>query len=60
MIMDERKEHRLTVIERTTDKEDVIETPSKIVRQTNPIAKKLLEFHHEKISKFSVKDLFKN
>ncbi len=26
----------------------------------NPLAKKLLEFHHEKIGKFSVRDLFKS
>lgn len=27
--------------------------------QTNPIAKKFVEFHHENPEKFSVKDLFK-
>lgn len=27
--------------------------------QTSPISKRLVEFHHEQIGKFSVKDLFK-
>ena len=29
-------------------------------RQTNPIAKKFLEFHNENLGKFNVKDLFKH
>ena len=58
MTMDERK---LTVIERTEEQtEQKVEKPVEQVRQTNPIAKKLLQFHHEKIGKFSVKDLFRN
>jgi hypothetical protein len=28
-------------------------------RFTNPLARKLLEFHHEKIGKFSVRELFR-
>ena len=47
------------------DKRDfiVIETKTKepakaVSRQTNPIAKKFVEFHNEK-EKFSVKELFK-
>lgn len=32
---------------------------SKVSHQTNPIAKKFLEFQKENIGKFSVKDLFK-
>jgi len=35
------------------------ETAAPKTRQTNPIAKKLVEFHQEKIGKFKVKDLFK-
>ena len=58
--MDER---RLTVIEQTeTDSprvEEKTEKPAKVERQTNPIAQKLLKFHHEKIGKFSVKDLLR-
>lgn len=56
--MDDRKERKLTVIERTEEAEKVVEKQPKS-RQTNPIAKKLLSFHFEKPSKFSVKDLFK-
>ena len=48
------------------DKRDftLIENETKIkekpaTHQTNPIAKKFLEFHKEKIDKFSVKELFK-
>ncbi len=57
--MDERKITKLTVIENT--KTDEVEKVSKssAVRHTNPIMKKALEFHQEKVGKFSVKDLFK-
>lgn len=55
--MDENKERKLTVIENTKTEEAQNE-PVK-TRQTNPITKKLLEFHHENLKKFSVKDLFK-
>ncbi|CCY25099.1 MAG: hypothetical protein KIC80_05620 [Brachyspira sp.] len=56
--MDEKKERKLTVIERT---ETDVQAPEKQTasRQTNPIVKKLISFHMEKASKFSVKDLFK-
>ncbi|MDR1168255.1 MAG: hypothetical protein LBK53_05115 [Heliobacteriaceae bacterium] len=54
--MDEKR--KLTVIEKTDEK--IGETPKKTARQTNPIAKKLLRFHHNEIAKFSVKDLFKS
>lgn len=55
--MDENKERKLTVIENTKT-EEAQKEPVK-TRQTNPITKKLLEFHHENLKKFSVKDLFK-
>lgn len=50
--MDER---HFTVIEN----EKSIEKPAKTIRQTNPIAKKFVDFHNEKSKKLSVKDLFK-
>ena len=55
--MDDKKERKLTVIERT---EEVEQQSEKAVKShhTNPIMKKLA-FHLEKTSKFSVKDLFK-
>lgn len=52
--MDERN---FTVIENETKIDEKKET--KEIRQTNPIAKKFLEFQKENLSKFSVKDLFK-
>lgn len=56
--MDDKKERKLKVIERT---EDVEQQSEKTVKShhTNPIMKKLAAFHLEKTSKFSVKDLFK-
>lgn len=56
--MDDKKERKLTVIERT---EQEVKIPEKKTTscQSNPIVKKLLSFHLEKPSKFSVKDLFK-
>lgn len=33
-------------------------TEKKQIHQTNPIAKKFLKFHKEKLNKYSVKDLF--
>lgn len=56
--MDENKERKLTVIENTETEVKPVEKQT-ILRQTNPIVKKLLSFRHEKASKFSVKDLFK-
>ena len=44
-----------TVIE---NKEMVKETKKTVSHQTNPIAKKMVQFHNEK-EKFSVKELFK-
>lgn len=53
--MDERK---FTLIENKTKLDE--KQPEKTVHhQTNPIAKKFLEFRRENLSKFSVKDLFK-
>lgn len=49
-----------TVIENETKvDEKVLEKELKPSHATNPIAKKWVEFQHEKIGKFSVKDLFK-
>lgn len=49
-----------TVIENETKvDEKVQEKELKPSHATNPIAKKWVEFQHEKIGKFSVKDLFK-
>ena len=56
--MDSKKERNLTVIENIKTEEKVEKKADKL-RQTNPIAKKLLEFHNSKVKKFSVKDLFK-
>lgn len=43
------------------NKTDIVEKQAgkKVSRQTNPIAKKFLEFHNKDIGKFSVKDLFR-
>ena len=57
--MDNRKERKLTVIENEKTEERV-EKKVKPARQTNPNAKKMLEFHNENLKKFSVKDLFKH
>ncbi len=56
--MDEKKERKLTVIENTETETEVVEKHTSKY-QTNPVVKKLLSFHMEKVSKFSVKDLFK-
>ncbi len=59
--MDERTENNLTLIENKEllEKEEAVVSPA-AGHVTNPIAKKLLEFHQEQIAKkFSVKDLFK-
>lgn len=56
--MDDKKERKLTVIERTEQKEDKSEKKT-APHQTNPIMKKLMTFHLEKASKLSVKDIFK-
>ena len=57
--MDERKSSKFTVIENT--KTDEVEKVSKssAIRHTNPIMKKMLEFHQEKAGKFSIRYLFK-
>ena len=56
--MDDKKERKLTVIERTEQEEQQAE--KKVTsRHTNPIMKKLMTFHHEKAGKLSVKDIFK-
>lgn len=56
--MKEKDERNLTVID-GVKVEDKIDTEKKASRQTNPIVKKLLEFHNESAGKFSVIDLFK-
>lgn len=56
--MDNKDERNLTLIE-SNQVESGLETKNKTVRQTNPIAKKFLEFQNQKLNKFSVKDLFK-
>ncbi len=48
----------LTVIENKT-MTDEKQSEKTVSHQTNPIAKKFVEFHKENMSKFSVKDLFK-
>lgn len=56
--MDRIEEKNFTVIEgaKTDELSQKHVTKS---RQTNPIAKKLVEFHNENLKKFTVKDLFK-
>lgn len=54
--MDKRK---LTLIENETKIDEKKKETKKPSRQTNPIAKKMMEFHQEQVGKFSVKDLFK-
>lgn len=55
--MTQKDEKKLILLEGTETEE---KTPHKVVsRQTNPIVKKLLQFHTENSEKFSVKDLFK-
>ena len=56
--MDDKKERKLTVIERTEEGEQKSDKAVKS-HHTNPIMKKLAAFHLEKAAKFSVKDLFK-
>ncbi len=55
--MTQKDEKKLILLEGTKTEE---QTTHKVVpRQTNPIVKKLLQFHNENSEKFSVKDLFK-
>ncbi len=54
--MDKRE---FTVIENKTAQEVKPEKETKAKLQTNPIVKKLAQFHLEKAETFSVKDLFK-
>ncbi len=56
--MKEQDERKLTVIDGVKIEEDA-KPVKKVSRHTNPIVKKLLEFHNESAGKFSVKDLFK-
>lgn len=56
--MKEKDERNLTVID-GVKVEEKTDTEKKASRQTNPIVKKLLEFHNESAGKFSVIDLFK-
>lgn len=56
--MDDKKERKLTVIERTEEVEKEAEK-TVTTHHTNPIMKKLMTFHLEKASKLSVKDIFK-
>lgn len=55
----DKKETKLTIIEKTKTEEIEKSSNSSAIRYTNPIMKKALEFHQEKIGKFSVKDLFR-
>lgn len=62
--MDEIKEIKLKVLERTDVKDLVTEEKTKTgisyPNQTNPIYKKLVSFHNEKIGdKWSIKDLLR-
>ena len=57
--MDERKSSKFTVIENTKTDEGEKVSKSSAIRHTNPIMKKMLEFHQEKAGKFSIRDLFK-
>lgn len=57
--MSNQDERNLTLIE-SVKTEVSAEKKVKTSRQTNPITKKLLEYHHEKLEKFTVRDLFKN
>ena len=56
--MTEHEKRNLTVIDGIKT-EEKIEPAKKVSHQTNPIMKKLLEFHNVRAGKFSVKDLFK-
>lgn len=56
--MNQNDERNLTLIE-TTKTETTVEPTTKKVRQSNPITKKFLEFHNDKVEKFTVKDLFR-
>lgn len=57
--MSNHDERNFTVIE--SEKTEIsVEKTVKPLRQTNPIAKKFLEFHNDKADKFTVKDLFKH
>ncbi len=49
----------LTVIENKTVKEKPAEVKKKTQLQTNPIVKKMIAYHQEKVENFGVKDLFK-
>ncbi len=57
--MSDTTERNLKVIEQKAT-ETPVETKSEQRHQTNPIVKKLLNFHNENNKNFSVKDLFKS
>ena len=57
--MSENKERNLTVIESVKTETETKVAKKKVSWQTNPIAKKFLDFHRENAGKFSVKDLFR-
>ena len=56
--MTEHEKRNLTVIDGIKT-EEKIKNKKKVSHHTNPIMKKLLEFHNVRAGKFSVKDLFK-
>ena len=53
------KVRNLTVIETVKTETETKTAGNTISRQTNPIAKKFLDFHRENAGKFSVRDLFR-
>ena len=55
----DKKETKLSIIEKAKTEEIQKSSNSSAIRDTNPIMKRALEFHKEKIGKFSVKDLFR-
>ncbi len=57
--MDNKDERNLTVIDGIKTEQETETKKEKFSNQTNPIIRKLLEFHSEKAKKFTVKDLFK-
>ena len=51
------KKEFIVIENKTKSDEKTIE--KKVSHQTNPIAKKFLEFHKQNLGKFNVKDLFR-
>ena len=54
--MDERKQENLTIAEKSKKNERFLKQSA---RYSNPIMKKVLDFHHMDMGKFKVKDMFK-